>query len=221
MSIYYLGVSHIMTHCPKSILVMNSIYIYLNYIYIAYKKMNIIRCKIAIVGGPRAGKTNMVSQLVKNSFNNTYQTTPGIDYNQYEVKIKDTNYTVQFHILDFTGFSVFRELLNNQIKDVNFILYVYDSTNLESFTNIKLWKMSIQELLTKKNVVEYLVGNKSELPEKVVTDKTSVAAMADNLKLKSWSVSARTLLNLKEMFEEMANTYYKNYKSFIDKVSKL
>ena len=197
MSIYYLGVSHIMTHCPKSILVMNSIYIYLNYIYIAYKKMNIIRCKIALVGDPRVGKTNMVSQLVKNSFNNTYQTTLGIDYNQYEVKIKDTNYTVQFHILDFTGFSVFRELLNNQIKDVNFILYVYDSTNLESFTNIKLWKMSIQELLTKKNVVEYLVGNKSELPEKVVTDKTSVAAMADNLKLKSWSVSARTLLNLK------------------------
>lgn len=221
MSIYYLGVSHIMTHCPKSILVMNSIYIYLNYIYIAYKKMNIIRCKIALVGDPRVGKTNMVSQLVKNSFNNTYQTTLGIDYNQYEVKIKDTNYTVQFHILDFTGFSVFRELLNNQIKDVNFILYVYDSTNLESFTNIKLWKMSIQELLTKKNVVEYLVGNKSELPEKVVTDKTSVAAMADTLKLKSWSVSARTLLNLKEMFEEMANTYYKNYKSFIDKVSKL
>ena len=183
--------------------------------------MNIIRCKIALVGDPRVGKTNMVSQLVKNSFNNTYQTTLGIDYNQYEVKIKDTNYTVQFHILDFTGFSVFRELLNNQIKDVNFILYVYDSTNLESFTNIKLWKMSIQELLTKKNVVEYLVGNKSELPEKVVTDKTSVAAMADNLKFKSWSVSARTLLNLKEMFEEMANSYYKNYKSFIDKVSKL
>ena len=183
--------------------------------------MNIIRCKIALVGDPRVGKTNMVSQLVKNSFNNTYQTTLGIDYNQYEVKIKDTNYTVQFHILDFTGFSVFRELLNNQIKDVNFILYVYDSTNLESFTNIKLWKMSIQELLTKKNVVEYLVGNKSELPEKVVTDKTSVAAMADTLKLKSWSVSARTLLNLKEMFEEMANSYYKNYKSFIDKVSKL
>ena len=183
--------------------------------------MNIIRCKIALVGDPRVGKTNMVSQLVKNSFNNTYQTTLGIDYNQYEVKIKDTNYTVQFHILDFTGFSVFRELLNNQIKDVNFILYVYDSTNLESFTNIKLWKMSIQELLTKKNVIEYLVGNKSELPEKVVTDKTSVAAMADTLKLKSWSVSARTLLNLKEMFEEMANSYYKNYKSFIDKVSKL
>ena len=183
--------------------------------------MNIIRCKIALVGDPRVGKTNMVSQLVKNSFNNTYQTTLGIDYNQYEVKIKDTNYTVQFHILDFTGFSVFRELLNNQIKDVNFILYVYDSTNLESFTNIKLWKMSIQELLTKKNVVEYLVGNKSELPEKVVTDNTSVAAMADTLKLKSWSVSARTLLNLKEMFEEMANSYYKNYKSFIDKVSKL
>lgn len=180
--------------------------------------MNLIRCKIALVGDPRVGKTNIVSQLVKNSFNNTYQTTLGIDYTQHEVKIKDTNYTVQFHILDFTGFSVFRELLNTQIKDVNFILYVYDSTNLESFTNIKLWKMAIQELLTKKNVGEYLVGNKSELPEKIVTDKTSVDAMAETLKMKAWNVSARTMLNIKEMFDDMANCYYKNYKNFIDKV---
>ena len=44
--------------------------------------MNLIRCKIALVGDPRVGKTNIVSQLVKNSFNNTYQTTLGIDYTQ-------------------------------------------------------------------------------------------------------------------------------------------
>ena len=182
--------------------------------------MNIIRCKVALVGESRVGKTSLVSQLVKNSFNNTYQTTLGIDYNQYEMKIKDTNYTVQFHILDFTGFSVFRELLNTQIKDVNFILYVYDSTDLETFQSVKVWKEAAKELVLKKNVIEYLVGNKCEIPEKIVTDKTSVANMAENLKLKQWSVSARTLMNVKEMFEEMANTYYKSYKSFLDKVSK-
>ena len=99
--------------------------------------MNVIRCKIALIGDPRVGKTSIVNQVVKNSFNGSYQTTLGIEYNQYEVKINDTNYTVQFHILDCTGFSVFRELLNKVIHDVSFILYVYDSTNLESFQSIK------------------------------------------------------------------------------------
>ena len=54
--------------------------------------MNVIRCKIALIGDPRVGKTSIVNQLVKNSFNGSYQTTLGIEYNQYEVKINDTYY---------------------------------------------------------------------------------------------------------------------------------
>ena len=183
--------------------------------------MNVIRCKIALVGECRVGKTSIVNQLVKNSFNGSYQTTLGIDYNQYEVKIKDTNYTVQFHILDFSGFSIFRDMINNAIKDVNFILYVYDSTNLESFQAIKLWKLALSETDLKSNVIEYLVGNKNELPEKVVTDKVSVDSLAKKYNFKSWSVSARGVNNLNEMFQEMANTYYDNYFKFVNKVKNL
>ena len=183
--------------------------------------MNIIRCKIALIGDPRVGKTSIVSQLVKNNFNNTYQTTLGIDYNQFELPIKDTNYTVQFHILDFSGFSPFREMINNAIKDVNFILYVYDSTNLESFQNIKLWKLSVAEMNTKPNVIEYLIGNKNELPEKIVTDKVSVDNLAKKNNFKSWSVSARSRNNLNELFQEMANTYYDSYFKFTNKIKNL
>ncbi|MCQ2818250.1 MAG: GTP-binding protein [archaeon] len=172
-----------------------------------------------MVGDPRVGKTSIVNQLVKGSFNNTYQTTLGIDYNTYEVKINENIYTVQFHILDFTGFSVFRELIDNQIKDVNFVLYVYDSTNLDSFQNIKLWHTQIKDLLVKKNVVGYLVGNKTEIKEKVVTDKSSIDNMASGLGLKAWSVSARTMNNVKELFENMANAYFDSYMNFTKKVS--
>ena len=183
--------------------------------------MNIIRCKIALIGDPRVGKTSIVSQLVKNTFNNTYQTTLGIDYNQFEVPIKETNYTVQFHILDFSGFSPFREMINNAIKDVNFILYVYDSTNLESFQNIKLWKLSISEMSTKPNVIEYLVGNKNELPDKVVTDKVSVDNLAKKNNFKNWSISARSRNNLNELFQEMATSYYESYFKFTNKIKNL
>ena len=183
--------------------------------------MNIIRCKIALVGECRVGKTSIINQLVKNSFNGSYQTTLGIDYNQYEVKIKDTNYTVQFHILDFSGFSIFRDMINNVIKDVNFILYVYDSTNLESFQAIKLWKLSLSEMDLKSNVIEYLVGNKNEIPDKIVTDKVSVDSLAKKYKFKSWSVSARAVNNLRELFEDMANIYYENYFKFVNKIKNL
>ena len=183
--------------------------------------MNIIRCKIALVGEPRVGKTSIINQLVKNTFNGSYQTTLGIDYNQYEVKIKDTNYTVQFHIFDFSGFSIFRDMINKAIKDVNFILYVYDSTNLESFQSIKLWKLSLSEMDLKSNVIEYLVGNKNELPDKIVTDKVSVDSLAKKFNFKSWSVSARAVNNLKELFEDMGNLYYENYFKFINKMKNL
>ena len=183
--------------------------------------MNVIRCKLALIGDPRVGKTSIVNQLVKNSFNGTYQTTLGVEYNQFEVKIKETNYTVQFHILDCTGFSAFRELINKVILDVNFILYVYDSTNLESFQSIKAWKETVNQMNIKSNVIEYLVGNKIEIPEKVVTDKVSVDNLARKLNLKAWEVSARSIKNLNELFEEMANAYYENYFKFINKIKNI
>ena len=73
----------------------------------------------------------------------------------------------------------------------------------------------------KANVIEYLVGNKIEIPEKVVTDKVSVENLAKKLGLKSWQVSARGVKNLNELFEDMANAYYENYFKFINKIKNI
>ena len=183
--------------------------------------MNVIRCKVGLVGDSKVGKTNIASQLTKNSFNNTYQTTLGIDYSQFDIPIKDTNYTVQFHILDFTGFSTFRDTINNLIKDCNFILFVYDLTNLESFQNIKLWKSLINDLNVKKSAIQYLIGNKNENPDKIKVDKQSIDTIANNLKLKSYTVSAKMNTNLNELFQEMSKTHYDNYINFINKIKNL
>jgi Ras-related protein Rab-6A len=152
--------------------------------------MNIIRAKVAVMGDQRVGKTCIISQLIKQYFNNTYQTTLGIDYNTHEIKIKDTNYVVQLHILDCTGFSAFNEVVTSNINDANFILYVYDSTNLESFQAIKLWKETVKEKITNKKCVEMLIGNKIDLENKIVVDETSVKNMASTYNFKSYTVSA-------------------------------
>lgn len=152
--------------------------------------MNILRAKVALIGDQRVGKTCIVSQLIKQYFNNTYQTTLGIDYNQHEIKIKDTNYSVQLHILDCTGFSAFTDIVTSQLSDANFIIYVYDTTNLESFQAIKLWKETVKEYISNKNCVEILVGNKIDLEKKQMVDETSVKNMSSLYNFKSFSVSA-------------------------------
>jgi small GTP-binding protein len=152
--------------------------------------MDILRTKVALVGDQRVGKTSIVNQLVKQFFNNTYLTTLGIDYNTYDIKIRDTNYIVQLHLIDCTGFSAFTDVVSAQIKDANFILYVYDSTNLESFQTIKLWKENLKMILTNKNYVEYLVGNKIDLEKKLAVDDSAIKNMSSLYKLKPYSVSA-------------------------------
>ncbi len=152
--------------------------------------MNVLRTKIALIGDQRVGKTCIVSQLVKQYFNNTYQTTLGVDYNTYEIKIKDSNYTVQLHILDCTGFSAFNDIVMSQLTDVNFILYVYDSTNLESFQTIKLWKEAVKDALINKRCQEYLIGNKSDIESKIEVDQTSIKNMASLYNFKTFTVSA-------------------------------
>jgi len=152
--------------------------------------MDILRTKVALVGDQRVGKTSIVNQLVKQFFNNTYLTTLGIDYNTYDIKIRDTNYIVQLHLIDCTGFSAFTDVVSSQIKDANFILYVYDSTNLESFQTIKLWKENLKMILTNKNYVEYLVGNKIDQEKKLAVDDSAIKNMSSLYKLKPYSVSA-------------------------------
>lgn len=150
--------------------------------------MNILRCKAAIIGDPRVGKTCLINQLIKNYFNNTYQTTLGIDYNTYDAKLKDC--TVQFHIMDFTGFSVFRDLIYSQIRDVNFIIYVYDATNQESFASVKLWKDSFKDYLKGKNVIEVLVANKVDLEKKIAVDENTGKQFAAQNNIKFHQTSA-------------------------------
>lgn len=106
------------------------------------------------------------------------------------MKVKDTTYTVQFNILDATGFSIFRDLVNSQVKDVNYILYCFDVTNKESFNSIKLWKESLKEYVQNKKCVEILIGNKIDLEKKIAVSESDVKALAGQYNMKYFLVSA-------------------------------
>lgn len=156
--------------------------------------MNIVRAKVALIGDPRVGKTGIVSQLIRQYFNTTYQTTLGVEYSSFETRPKNVeDVTVQLHILDMTGFSVFRDLVNSNLEDVNYVIYVYDATNLESFQNLKLWRENVKQVSKSKNLTEILVANKVDLKNKIAVDTGSAKSFAGNMKF--FETSAVNKLN--------------------------
>lgn len=120
--------------------------------------------------------------------------------------------------MDLTGFSVFREFVHNQIKDVDYILYVYDATSMESFNSIKLWKESLKEVMTNKSCVELLVGNKIDLERKIAVDETTLKNTAKGLKLEFFQVSAQQGKNIEELFTHIGNLCLKSYTEFSNKL---
>ena len=179
--------------------------------------MNIIRLKVSLIGDCTVGKSCIIGQLVKKYFNTTYQTTLGLEHNIWEFKVKDSNYTIQLHIFDLTGFSVFRNLIGNQISDSNVIIYVYDATNLETFNNISLWKESFKDSINKQ-CVEYIVGNKIDLDKKINVDENALKKVSGQLKCEYYQVSALQNVGIEELFTEIANKFYKQYISFINSI---
>jgi small GTP-binding protein len=183
-------------------------------------KMNIIRLKVALIGDSNTGKSCIVSQLVKKYFNTTYQTTLGVDYSTFDIKIKDTGYTVQLHILDMTGFSIFRDLVANQIKECNCIIYVCDATNLESLNSLALWKESLSNVID-SNAIEILVSNKIDLERKIVVDETTLKSKAKGMKCDYFQVSALQAKGIDELFNHIAQKIYKTYIDFLLEVKKI
>jgi len=54
--------------------------------------MSILRSRVIVAGEPTVGKTCLVNQAVKGSFNHNYMMTQGCEYNIKEVSIEDKYY---------------------------------------------------------------------------------------------------------------------------------
>jgi GTPase SAR1 family protein len=71
--------------------------------------------------------------------------TQGVEYNIKEVKIPDSNTTVELHLLDIAGQSIFKDIALELLGQANMIMLVYDVTSAESFNSLKYWLDEIRQ----------------------------------------------------------------------------
>ncbi|PON91451.1 Small GTPase superfamily, Rho type [Trema orientale] len=84
------------------------------------------------------------------------------------------------------------------------ILLVYDVTDESSFNNIRNWIRNIEQHAS-DNVNKILVGNKADMDESKRAVPTSKGqALADEYGIKFFETSAKTNLNVEEVFFSIA-----------------
>merc|ERR1712062_62820 len=79
------------------------------------------------------------------------------------------------------------------------IIVVYDVTDRQSFYKIQHWLKEIENYGT-DSVSKLIVGNKSDLHDKRVVDFASAKEFADELDIPIMEASARSKINVDEIF---------------------
>ena len=117
---------------------------------------------------------------------------------------------VKLQVWDTAGQERFRTITQTYYKGAMGIILVYDCTEEKSFSNISNWMKQIEQHAS-KDVAKVLVGNKADKEDKVIDTETG-KQLADEYGLDFFETSAKTGLNIAELFDSIARTIIKDKK---------
>lgn len=154
--------------------------------------------KLLLIGDSGVGKSCLLLRFTDDSFTTSFITTIGIDFKIRTVELDGKRMKLQ--IWDTAGQERFRTITTAYYRGAMGILLVYDVTDESSFNNIENWIRNIEQHAS-ENVNRILVGNKADMDEsKRAIPKSRGQALADEYGLKFFETSAKTNLNVEQVF---------------------
>lgn len=157
--------------------------------------------KIVFLGDQGVGKTSLITRFMYDTFDSHYAATIGIDFLSKTMYLDDK--TIRLQLWDTAGQERFRSLIPSYIRDSNVAIVVYDITNRDSYNDVQKWLDYIREERG-KDVLIILVGNKSDLKDKVVTSDEAEELskkLGCNLFIET---SSKNGYNVKKLFKKVA-----------------
>ena len=172
-----------------------------------------ISFKIITLGDYYVGKTSIIKRFVSNIFDEKIRSTVGMDFSSYDLTLKN-NKSITLTFVDTSGTEKFKSLTKGYFKNADGILFVFDVSNKDTFDNIDSWMtLSKESNSSYLNLPKVLVGNKNDLDSEV-EEKDIQKFLKNNpgFMYKSTSAKKSEDNNIKEMFQELGEILYENYK---------
>jgi len=172
--------------------------------------------KILLIGDSGVGKSCLLLRFADDSWTDSHISTIGVDF-----KIKTLNCdgkVIKLQIWDTAGQERFRTITSSYYRGAQGIILVFDCTDMESFNNVKQWLGEIDRYAC-ENVNKLLVGNKTDLVQGRVVDKSVAQEFADSMSIPYIETSAKNATGVEDAFMLMARAIKDRLASSTDTVA--
>ncbi len=170
--------------------------------------------RICLIGNICVGKTSLLARYSDNYFKQIYSATIGVDFRVITLKYKDI--IAKVHIWDTAGEERFKSITINYYRSSHGFIYVYDITKKETLHNLDTWIHLTNENCS-SNVINFLVGNKSDLEKEREVSKEEGEDFARKNNLIFLETSAKNNNNVEKLFEYFTYKLIKYYEKNQDK----
>eukprot|EP00764_Aduncisulcus_paluster_P013194 gnl/Carplike_NY0171/6517_a8953_219.p1 GENE.gnl/Carplike_NY0171/6517_a8953_219~~gnl/Carplike_NY0171/6517_a8953_219.p1 ORF type:complete len:203 (-),score=19.26 gnl/Carplike_NY0171/6517_a8953_219:85-672(-) len=175
--------------------------------------------KVGMVGEAQVGKTSLMYRYVKNSFDQDYIQTLGVNFMQKSVTLKTK--VLNFSIWDLGGEDEFRAMLPLVVEEAAVVLFMFDLTRIHTLQEIKTWYSQVRKI--NPRIIPFLVGTKfdcfASFPKDKMTEITNKAFhYSEKMKCPLFFTSARSSINISKIFKVIIAKLFK-LKPAIEKVT--
>lgn len=161
--------------------------------------------KLLVVGESGVGKTCMLLRFADNKFEENFLSTIGVDFKVKEIVVDGKK--VKLQIWDSAGQERFRNITASYYRNCSAIIIVYDITNHDSFDRVSKWVEDVRGFVPDAPLL--LVGNKCDQEDQRKVTVEEGQKLADSLGFVFLETSAKTALNIDNVFIEISKTLIK------------
>jgi len=153
--------------------------------------------KMLLVGDSGVGKSCLLQRFSDGTFTHSFMPTIGIDFKVRTVPIEGKE--IKLQLWDTAGQERFRTITAAYYRGGHGVVLVYDVTDQNSFSHIKIWMKGIEQHAS-QGVNKILVGNKADMDDKRVVSTEQGQELAEKYGIRFYETSAKTGQNVDDMF---------------------
>ena len=158
--------------------------------------------KIIIIGDYEVGKTAITRRFIDDSFDLGYIPTVQLKLSTKKLDFEETH--VNIVIWDVGGQATHMSPYRSDFYEgAQAAIIVVDRTRKKSLENAEKWYKDSKST-TPKNIPYILIGNKSDLVDKIVVDEQDLKEEAERLNMNYFITSAKTGQNVNDLFTNLA-----------------
>ena len=164
-----------------------------------------IKYNVVLLGGSKDGKTSILN--AKNGLNFEEETLSTIGIESFsEEKIINEN-IIKFKLYDTPSQERYRSTLTSPITISDGIIIVFGVDESYIVRGLDEWYNTIKENVDIKEKVIYLVGNKIDIDNRIIS-KEEGQKLANEKNMKYFETSAKTGEGINDVFNEIYNDIY-------------